>query len=297
MRRSIKSLLAVGALLVYGTSNLYAYPFGESGSSETTTEITNQSNLQEIIVDNVKTLSIEESIAANKNVGYIAAQYIYNDKVKAFNIPLGYMFDNGFGIEVNIPYMFVDKHITRTGNNENGLGDISLGVNYHLGTVDSSTGLNLFTLRYKTTTGDEDSTLGSGASAYTISYKFLKSLDVYKLHFQGDYTFNNDATIGGVNYNYGDSYFVSVGGSMPCILSDKVRTSAKLTYFHANATKFWGMKSGKTDTSDLWIQWNSSTLFMNVPLGIGVKIPLKNEVDGNDIGKRFTFYISASGLF
>ncbi len=169
--------------------------------------------------------------------------------------------------------------------------------------MDALSGLNVFTLLYKTTTGDENKGLGSGADAYSFAYKFAKRVGgKYAIHALGSYTLNNDYTNQwNTNIDYGDSYLVVLGGSMPCLLFEKVTTSAKLMYFHADDTSFSGFESGKTDAVDLWIQRDSVHLVSGVPLGAGIKIPIMSEIDTgggltND-DTTFSFYVSVSGLF
>lgn len=303
MQRKIKALFSLSVVFaLFGNgSALVAYTGENSDSSEGTTTVINQTTTNQIVADSVKTQTVvtsETKRGEGKTLGYAAAQFVYYDKVKVFNIPVGYNVGYGFGIEATIPVMFVSQDISATNQDEKGLGDIALGVNYHFGLPNASIGLNIVSFNYKTTTGDEKKSLGSGAPAYILNYKYMKEVDKYMLHLQGSYTFNDKATINNTTFDYGDSYLISAGGSMPCLLSDKITTSAKLTYFHADAVDISGfMKSGKTDTADLWVQWDSTRLIENVPLGLGIKIPLKNEVDGSSIDKKFAFYLSVSGLF
>ncbi len=308
MRKKSRVLLAIGlAFSLMATESLFAEyngyydSYDSSSSSDATTSVTNQTTTNDVIGDSVKNEAIVASLkkgTLNKPFGYAATQFVYNNKVKIFNIPIGYYnIGHGFGVEATIPIVSIDKEISRTGKSERGVGDIAVGVNYHFGEFDTS-GLSFISFSYKSKTGNEKKSLGSGAYAYITNFKYLKGFDKYMFHFQGTYTINNDATINGTRYDYGNSYLISTGGSMPCLLSNKITTSAKLTYFHANATKYsWGYESGKTTTADLWIQWDSSSLIKNFPIGWGIKIPLKNEVDDKSIGRKFSFYLSASTLF
>ena len=290
--------------ILAATSLLYGYNDGydSDDSSEESTLVKNQTVVNNIIADATKTDLAEN----DKHAGMggttkrfaATAQYIYSDKINIFNIPLGMNVGYGFGVEVNVPVVLVDKEASPTGENESGLGDISAGINYHYGFMAAPSGLSIFTVLYKTTTGDEKKGLGSGADAYSFSYKYAKSFGKYALHALGNYTINNTYDGTGWSVDYGDSYMAMIGGSMPCLLSDKVTTSAKLNYFHGDENEnSWGTEFGKVDTVDLWVQWDTTELIKNVPLGAGVKIPLMNEVDDKDVDKKFSFYVSISGLF
>ena len=291
-------------------------------TTEETTSVTNQSTVNNIVVDQLKTTTIEQSIEqqqtsqnedqkqqpqSRRMSGYAGAQYVYGDKVQIFNIPLGLDVGYGFGVEANVPIVFAKKDVTPTFEDESGLGDVSAGLYYHFG-LPSGSGLSIISVLYKSTTGDDKKGLGSGADAYSISYKYAKRFaGKYTLHALGSYTVNNDKdpdVIGGT-LSYGDSYMAMIGGSMPCLLSDKVTTSAKVTYFHADDNTYTAPgvnnKSGKSDVTDLWIQWDSTKLISGVPLGLGVKIPLQNKLNyfGTTVhpDKTFSFYLSVAGLF
>ena len=283
----------------------------ESGTTtEDTTQITNQSTVNNVIVDQLKTNTIEHSVEQHGRTrrggmsGYAGAQYVYGDKVQIFNIPLGLDVGYGFGVEANVPIVFAKKDVTPTLEDESGLGDVSAGLYYHFG-MPSGNGLSIISVLYKSTTGDDKKGLGSGANAYSFSYKYAKRFaGKYTLHLLGSYTINNDTNRWGGTLKYGDAYMAVIGGSMPCLLSNKVTTSAKLTYFHANDNTFSSPglpdnKNGQTDVTDLWIQWDSTKLISGVPLGLGIKIPLQNKVKNAPINpdKKFSFYLSVAGLF
>lgn len=306
--RSLAAMMVLALPQVLGAN--------DSGTTtEDTTTVTNQSTVNNIIVDQLKSTTIEQSVEQQSQKeqrsramsGYAGAQYIYGDNIQIFNIPVGLDVGYGVGVEANVPVVFVKQKVSGTGQNEKGLGDISAGLYYHFGTP-SGSGLSIVSVLYKSTTGDDKKGLGSGADAYSVSYKYAKRIaGKYTLHALGSYTINNDKDpdqFGGT-LGYGDSYMAMIGGSMPCLLNSKVTTSAKLTYFHADDNTYTAPgvnnKSGKTDTTDLWIQWDSTKLVSGVPLGLGVKIPLQNKI--NSFGttvhpdKTFSFYLSVAGLF
>ncbi len=318
MKYAIKRKMAIVLLAVLPQSiEAQGYLVSNSNSdddttTDNTTYVTNQSTVNNVVVDQLKTDTIEKSLEQGKRFksgganGYAGAQYIYADKVRMFNIPLGMDVGYGFGIEANVPVVFAKKEISGTGKDEEGLGDISGGFYYHFGTP-SSSGLSILSFLYKSTSGDENKGLGSGADAYSVSYKYARRFNGrYTWHLLGSYTLNNDYTDQyGAQIEYGDAYMAMIGGSMPCLISDKVTTSAKLTYFHADETTekdSWGeWKYGETDVTDLWIQWDSAQLLSGIPLGLGIKIPLQNRVKNGGMtinpDKKFSFYVSIAGLF
>ena len=304
MQKRIRQSLVAIIMISIVPQMTFAYNDQSSDSTEDTTTVTNQSTVNNVIVDQLKTTTIEQSLKqqhkSREISGYAGAQYIYGDKIQVFNIPLGLDVGYGFGVEANVPIVFAKKDVTPTLEDESGLGDVSGGLYYHFG-APSGSGLSIVSTLYKSTTGDEKKGLGSGADAYSLSYKYAKLFEgKYTLHLLGSYTLNTDYTDQwGVKTDYGDAYMGMIGGSMPCLLSDKVTTSAKLTYFHANENDVGGFKYGETDVTDLWIQWDSTQLLSGVPLGVGVKIPIQNKVKNaiKDPDKTFSFYLSVAGLF
>ena len=242
---------------------------------DSATFVNNQTIVNTIVADTPQT----DLITTKKGYG-ATAQFVYSENVNILNIPLGMKIGSGFGIEAYVP-------IIDTPNNT-GIGDISIGGNYNFGSVLDSSGLNITSLVYKTTTGDENKGLGSGKGAVTLSQKISKNLsDKLTLNGALSYTLNDDTVSG-------DSYMLMAGGSMPCLISDKVRTSAKLTYFAVAENQY---NFGEINSADLWLQWDSSKLVNNLPLGFGIKVPLLNEIDGNDADKTLLFYLSVTSFF
>ena len=308
----VASVLLFGADEPYYDEPYYDEPQEETQedsaqTSEGTTTIVNQTVINNIVSDQKKTSTANQRTKKRYSLG---ADYVYNKDIQVFNIPLSAYVGAGFGISANVPFVMVSKDISSTGNSESGIGDISVGIDYFYGTTSSTNGLSIFSLSYKTTTGDEDKFLGSGADAYSISYKFAKQIDKFTIHAFANYTINSDYTDkDGTNTDYGDSYMLMAGASMPCLISDKAVTSAKITYFNSDDTTYedsWSSNSSNgVETADLWIQWDSTV--SKFPVGLGVKIPLLNKVniyntttsstETENADKRFSFYLSIAGLF
>jgi len=274
MKKITLSLLAASSLL-FGFNDYY----DSHDSTDSQTYVGNQVVVNNIVADAPKT----DFITSGKSFG-AGAQYINAGDISIVNIPIGVKIGGGFGVEVNAPIV---KNSSGT-NDESGIGDVSAGMNYNFGTMFDTSGLNVITVLYKSTTGDVDKGLGTDKGAISMSYKLDKSLSSkFNIHGLLSYTLNDEEVSG-------NSTMAMIGGSMPCLLTNKVTTSAKLTYFNVGENKY---KFGKLNSADLWLQWNSSKLVSNVPLGFGVKIPFINEVDDNDIDKTVVFYLSVASFF
>jgi len=120
-------------------------------------------------------------------------------------------------------------------------------------------------------------------------------MDNMTLHFLGAYTFNDENDD---NIDYGDSYLLSAGIERPCLLSDAVITNAKLTYFYNDENSVNGVDwNDDVKNVDLWLQWNIKEKVLGASLGFGLKLPVVNEINGDNADKTTLFYISASNLF
>lgn len=273
--------------LLVASMSLMAYDNYESHSENTDSKVYVQSQtiVNNVVADAPKT----NFITSGRSFG-AAAQYVNAGDVTILNIPLAMKIASGFGLEINIPLVSVTDYGWKKEDNT-GLGDISIGGTYNFGSTNESTGLNITTLLYKTATGDVVKGLGTDVDAISLTHKFSKNINSkYTANALVAYTLNDDTVSG-------DSYMLMAGASMPCLISDKVKTSAKLTYFSVAEHTQWGWSSGELTSADLWLQWDSSKIVKDIPLGFGIKIPLVNELDGKDKDKTVLFYLSASSLF
>ena len=278
MKKITLSLLALSATLFAYEGHLETY--GET--TDVQVFVQSQTVVNNIIADTPKT----NFITSGKSFG-AAAQYINAGDVTILNIPLNIQVNSSLGLEANIPVVSVSDYGWSKEDNT-GIGDVSVGANYNFGSVLETSGLNITSVLYKSTTGDVEKGLGSDVSAISISHKFTKNIsDSYTANALLSYTLN-DETVSG------DSYMLMAGASMPCLFSNKVTTSAKLTYFSVAENKF---DNGALTSADLWLQWNSDKLVSNIPLGFGVKIPFVSEVDDVEKDKTVLFYLSVASLF
>ena len=271
---------------VLASAALFAYPHGFELESENTDNavVAEQTTVNDITVSNIRT-----DFALGTHTAMASAQYIHNGDVSILNIPVGYNITDNIGVEANIPFVQVKSDFADT---ERGIGDISVGANYHFGSYESTSGLHLTTLRYKSTSGDEEKGLGIGKAAYTLSHSFAKELGAgFRGHAYAAYTLNDEEVLG-------DAYNVMLGASRPCLLNEKFRTNVKFAYFNMKENEY---DTNGLKTADVWLEWNTQSLLKNVPLGFGVKIPLVNEVTSwgttTDADKTVLFYLSAGSFF
>ena len=260
MKKITISLLAASTLL-----------FGFHSDSEKTDQesyVSNQTIVNEVVASPEKV----EFANSGKMIG-VGAQIIGAGDIKIVNIPVAFNIGSNFGVGADVPIVKVKN----TFNNEEntGLGDISVNGNFHFGKYSDTLGNNITRFTYKSETGDEDKGLGADYKSYTLSQRTTKYIDnKYQLHGLVSYTMNNDDSL---NNKIGNSYLLMAGGAMPCLLSNKVTTNVKLTYFHIDSEDNGGGKAGEVKSTDLWFAWNSTKLVSDVPLGFGIKVPLVNE--------------------
>ncbi len=238
--------------------------------------IENQVVVNEIIGGNSKV----EFIDSNKDVG-VGAKFINVGDIRILNFPLNYSLDSNYGLELNFP--LVSNRDSISGERWTGIGDISFGANYHTGSALDERGSNISAVTYKSTTGSDTKGIGATVTSLTFSHRIMKNYDEkIQLHGFASYTLNNT----------GDSTMFMIGGSHPCLLSDKLTTNVKLTYFHIDS-----LVNTEVDTLDLWVNWTSKKLVADVPLGFGFKLPLINTKGGDSKDKTILFYLSASSFF
>ncbi|EDZ62773.1 hypothetical protein SMGD1_2783 [Sulfurimonas gotlandica GD1] len=284
MKKITISLLVATTLLFGASYDPHANFPSNSDKTDQQTYVTNQTVVNDIITTPTKV----EFINSGKLAG-VGVQIISAGDIKVLNIPVGVNIGSNFGIEANVPILRVYNAMLDEENT--GLGDVSIGGNFHFGKYSDMMGNNITTLLYKTITGDEDKGLGTIRQSTTLSHRVTKYMDGrYQAHGLVSYTVNDDL-------DSGNAYMLMAGGAMPCLMTDKVTTNAKLTYFHVDSVSSLGVKTGEVKSADLWLSWNSSKIIGDAPLGFGVKIPLVNELDGVDKDKTVLFYLSASSFF
>ena len=229
------------------------------------------------IIDNTNQV---EFVNSGKKMGATGIVGV-GDKHNIIDLALRYQPIDHLGFDIRLPIQ--DNDFT----DETGIGDASVSVNYHFGQFADTFGTNIFTFRYKSTSGDEDKGLGTGEDAYTLTYTMANEItDDVRFYGLLTYTMNpgeyTDSTTGTV-IDYDDSYAGMLGASYESTVS----TNAKVTYF------------GQDDlsVSDFWIELSTKKVIPNVPLAIGVKIPITNKDDNFDYDKTYLFYLSVSSFF
>ena len=284
MKKIVLSTLIASSLLMAYNDDI--------SDSESHTLIVNQTVVNDIITAPIATTTSD----LDSNNGSVAGQYIYSDKVNIINIPLSYNINKNFTALMALPIVSTTEEI--------GIGDISLGGSFNFGQMNKGVGLNVTTLRYKTSTGDSKTGTGSGADAITLSHNINRAVGAgfivnaiasYTSNF-GEYTDEFDTTV-----SYGDAYLALISAAHPCLLSNKVITNVKLSYIHNNDHdfnySFGSFNAGETTNIDLWLAWTSSKIITGIPLAAGIKIPLLSEVNSVDDEKVYQFYVSITGLY
>ncbi len=199
----------------------------------------------------------------------IGSDIHYVDVVPRYN-PTG-----NLGFDVRLP-------IVRNGeSDEMGIGDISTSANYHFGTLESEYGVNISTLRYIASTGDEDNGLGTGSGAIVLTHALAKDLNQeLRVHGLLNYTHYMDD-------DYDDSIALMGGISHMGLLPNVAVANVKFTYFMED----------KLSVADLWAELSSTNIVPGIPLSSGIKIPLIDSYDGSDLDKTFMIYVKAMGFF
>ena len=222
------------------------------------------------IIDNTHQIEFANS---DKQLGGTGTVEV-GDDVDLLDLSVRYQPIDHLGFDARLPVISNDIA------DEFGVGDFSLSANYHFGQPDADFGTNITTLRYKTTSGNEDKGLGTGEGSFTLTH--TTAMDIaggFRLHGLLTYTLNSG--------DIDDSFGVMFGGSHECLLSEYVTTNAKITYFDQD----------KLSVADFWIEWSTKKIIPGAPLSAGLKIPMINKFDGDSLHKPFLFYVSASGFF
>ena len=290
------------------TASVLASPYScDPHQEECSTEgvvIADQTTVNEVVTSTSRMDLANDS----SKTAVVGGEYIHTGDIKIVNIPMGYNITQNIGLEASVPFVSVSDYplwdaasSSFIGQDNMGLGDISIGANYHFGSYESDYGLNVTTFRYKTSTGDETKGLGLGKDAYTLSHNIAKEMGFARVHGLLAYTLNDDTVLG-------DSLTAMVGFSRPCLLSDKVRTNMKLTYYNLeNTIRDDGfLNTPEYKKIDFWLEFNSDRLISGIPIGAGIKIPIVDEVttmlwDGTsktlDGSKTVLFYLSVGSFF
>jgi hypothetical protein len=238
-------------------------------------------------VNEVSISTVRTDFAASKVTALAMAQYIYSGDFAVVNIPAGYNIDKNIGIEGAFPIVQNTSKMP-TGKDEMGIGDITIGANYHFGSYSSSSGFNMTTLRYKSTTGDENKGLGTGEASYTLSHNYAKDVGSgFRVHAMAAYTLNGGEVVG-------DAINAMVGASRTCVLEKDYRTNVKMTFLQIQENDY---DSNGVNSIDIWLDLSSKKM----PLNFGIKVPLINEtsIGGStvDADKTILLYVGAGSFF
>ncbi|RLA72663.1 MAG: hypothetical protein DRG24_02345 [Epsilonproteobacteria bacterium] len=275
MKKITLALLACSALLTASSGHDHGH--GKTSEQATLQTFTND------IIDNTTQVEFANS---DKKMGATAIVGV-GDEHNVLDLALRYQPINHLGFDIRLP--IVDNEVT----DENGIGDFSASANLHFGKFSDTMGTNIFTFRYKSTSGDEEKGLGSGADAYTVTYTMANDLSSHiRFYLLGTYTFNSDDDSDSKNViEYEDAY----AGMLGLSYESTVSTNTKVTYFEQDIP-------GGADTltvADFWLEFSTKKIVPNVPMALGVKIPIVSEYDKDliDLDKTYLFYFSMSSFF
>lgn len=217
MMKKVLLTSLVAAVALFGSEGHY---FTQEGSERAV--VIESTTANEIVLSGTRV-----DFHAGDQQAVVSGQFLYAGDVKMVNIPLSYKLTPHFALEASVPLVSVMNYtdpVTLEEEDNYGIGDVSVGVNANYGAFQDTFGFHFVSLRYKTSSGDETKGLGLGEDAITLSYSNTKTIADFQTFVMLSYTLNENKVLGD------SSYFV-LGGSMPCLLSDQVRTSAKVTNF------------------------------------------------------------------
>ena len=284
---NMKKLVA----LILMSSSLYAFTGSES--NEATTVIVDQTQVNTLVNNPVSTFS---SLGNNNKTASAGGDIIKTGDISLVNIPLAYKVSDKWGISAAIPYI----RTSFSGASEtSGLGDVSIAANY-LDVKDKSN-IEIIEARLKLASGDYNKATGSGASSFFFSY--TKSKQVESVNFIGAFSYTANAFFKnsslGTALHYGDTLALNIGVSSPSYFSDKVTRTIRFSYLGKEEDEWAGVGANNAMVNaDVWVDWKSDNLIADIPVKVGIKIPLQaisNSTIGTD--KTVLFYISAAGLF
>lgn len=285
----MKKIILFGIIL---SSHLLAYYPNESSAGETL--IGDQTQVSTYINNPVSSFS---NLNKNKASRTIGTDVIATGDVKMVNIPYVTRLSKNLALSINLPY------IQTTGLSYNtGIGDASVGLSY-LRDTNGSNDIQAAQLRIKLATGDYQSGLGTGANALFGSYTYTKTLGQYVAIATASLTWNDlfKVTSAGVTTTYGNVVSASLGASRVSFFSDKLITTARLSYYYAGEDKTdssFVVYNNATTNIDIWLNWASDQLLAGIPINFGIKIPLyakSNQALLSD--KVFLFYINVTSFF
>ncbi len=278
--KKVIATLALGAVALlaspgHGDGCVYNWATGEydcpamsvSGTSELATlqtyknEIVDHTNQVEFAKKGEGAMAVSATASFGKDIHYV-------DIVPRYN-PTG-----NLGFDVRFPL------IQNGESDEFGIGDISASSNYHFGNLQGDYGFNLTTLRYIAATGDDEKGLGMGEGAVALTHTLVKDITAdVRVHGLVNYTM----IMGDID----DSMALMAGVSHMGLIPSVAAVNAKFTYFAQD----------KLSVADLWMELSSTNIVPGVPLSGGLKVPLMDDYDGEELDKAFMLYVSAMGFF
>lgn len=221
--------------------------------------------------------------------GLVSQQYLYTPNASIINLPAQFDVIKGMKVLVSVPLI---RYEDLAGKIQSGVGDVGLGVNYHVKQLDAKYGMHIIQIKYKSTTGDAAKSLGSGASNFMFSHKFNMIFEDSTIDTAFSYTSNG--SYNGTDYGNATSFVFS--GTAKSLFKRPIEGTLKLSYFKSENNTVGTAVFGKTTNVDLWIEFASSAYF-HTPLSFGLKLPLYAEANNLPQAIGMGFFMNVAELF
>jgi len=267
----------------------------EDGATEARSLITDSTKLYSVLSNDTDRIQSARTLRGKSGSKQSGVRLVAASKATVVSVPYSMSFNNGLGFKLAVPFVKNDV------SEESGLGDMMIGGTFQSGTIDSSLGYQYTELRATLTTGDEEKGLGAGNMGYTLSQSMKKAFshEGTMMLANASYTFfpgeSEEAKT-----EYGSTILVMAGMERNCMLLKHTRVRAKLSYLtKASDESNNGVdyKNGYSDL-DLLLSWNSAYWIKNLPIEVGVKVPLSHSEDDNaDDSRSVAFFAGLTKTF
>jgi len=246
------------------------------------------------VVDSIssKYTKLEEKKASTQ----VNLNALYSEYYTVANFDASYVYNNKVGISLYLPYVnYHNDNLTPTVN-ESGMGDATVGISFDAGPFqDEIENKNIFELRYTYDSGDRSKGTGEGGQSVAILWETIGHIDDFTLYGSLIWTYYITDTDDDIDI--GEDDLLWFGASHQCLLSDKVETSLKFGW-HSKYSDYDAQGDKITGTSydiiDATLQWDSDKLINNVPITVGLRVPLYTS---SKVDSSFNAFVGIGGLF
>lgn len=189
---------------------------------------------------------------SDKNAA-IGGEYVNTDKTDILNIPFSFGMPIGLiggreRLNFNANLAYVDTSSPILTNDESGIGDTAVGVDYSY----FDNGLTVIpTLTVKLPTGDEDKGLGTGSTDVAATIAVKKSMGQANVNGKFGYIYKGEGEPIGLEFDYGDIFTADVGGRYQVMDSLWISLNGVYIDQDGNEQTSTGVKSGGLSTMDV----------------------------------------------